>query len=181
VGSIDMTLIVAMPTADALVIAADKRLGGKGMRTVDDLTKIVQLGPETAGTVYGAARLLDRSASRVAFNIFELMSDFFADSPFSIDTLGDFRGFAKDRFAQYCRSCDVRSLSFRNGRSLLQLAVFTRLGREFRIFRRHFEVAEDGSLGCNVPFRRSCKIEISRAWREFRQRALENLVEGQKG
>lgn len=143
-----MTLIVAMATEDALVVAADKRLTDERGRPVDNFTKIVPLGPVTVGTGYGGVRLLDPATSHVAFDAFELMRGFFSEEAFSLARLGLFDTFVKKRFTHYCQTCHVDPLRFGTG-TLFQLAIYSRLGSGYTFFHRLFAVRPDGKLGSN--------------------------------
>jgi hypothetical protein len=147
-----MTLVVAMATADALVLAADRRVTIKKDTYDDHFNKIIRLGETTLGSATGAVRLLGRGSDAVRFDVFDLMSKFFADHVFSAEKLAAFEDSLKAEFANYCKT-------YRPGEFVdvsIQVFVYTRWNDSFLLHHRQCFTKHDGTLGIERT-NRGCK------------------------
>jgi len=73
------TLIVAVPTRDGLMIAADRRTYDSARGDLDTTLKIRPIGPFTAITTTGNATWMDSSTLQVAYNAKDIAEAFFRE------------------------------------------------------------------------------------------------------
>ncbi len=148
-----MTLIAAINSADALVIAADKRITTRAGHS-DDVTKIIQVGDMALGSAYHSVRHEEPGTGVVRFDVYKLMAAHFAANPFSAASLGTFEGHLIAKFSEYRKTYKITSLPARKGHPVFKLAFFAREGEIFRRNHREFRIKEDGILsqtGENKP------------------------------
>ncbi|MCE9565789.1 MAG: hypothetical protein K8U57_27505 [Planctomycetes bacterium] len=137
-----MTLVNAIATTEALVLAADKRVRKKKNTYEDTVTKIVKLSNAALGTATGGVRLLGRGSDVVRFDVYEVMRVFFADQVFSAEKLGAFEGKLKEEFSTYCKT-------YRPGEIVLvsfQAMFYSRVDEGFRYQHRQCSTKRDGTL-----------------------------------
>lgn len=148
-----MTLIAAIVTKDAFVIAADKRMMKRGGHS-DDVMKLIKVGERAVGSAYIGVRHMDR-AGVVQYDVYDIIEKHFAASPFAPDSLAALETLLKTKFLEYRKAFGVTGLPAAVGQAVFKCIFYSREGDTVRFNHRVFQCRGDGSLH-SVGFNKEC-------------------------